>query len=265
MLAPMVSNDRAVLRGEQYAGPAHLGARIALHERFSTGSVPWTEWLYALLPEAANLTVLDIGCGSGAMWRAWADRVPLGWKVVLADLSAGMVGAALDVGPSGAVGVVADAASLPFADETYDLVLANHMLYHLPDIATGVRELHRVLRPGGALIAATNGAGHMAELGPIESSALPHLAAQLVVRDLSFSLENGAAHLETWFDDVVLHRYDDGLVVTEAAPLVSYIASMQPSLIGASERAALHHVVVRRLLDGPIRIAKDAGAFAARR
>ena len=57
-----------------------------------------------------------------------------------------------------------DAQDIPFEDDTFGCVVANHMLYHVPDLDKGLAEIRRVLKPGGKLYAATNGEAHMLEL-----------------------------------------------------------------------------------------------------
>lgn len=59
---------------------------------------------------------------------------------------------------------VADAQALPFADATFDAVIANHMLYHIPDLPRALAEIRRVLKPAGRFYASTIGREHMHEL-----------------------------------------------------------------------------------------------------
>jgi hypothetical protein len=81
----------------------------------------------------------------------------------------------------------------------------------------------------------------------------------------SFTLETGAAELARWFAHVNLRRYEDGLVVTDAAPLVAYVLS---GLFGASfsdeQSTAFRRFVEDEVAArGAIRITKDSGVFEA--
>src|SRR5262249_16734842 len=122
--------------------------------------------------------------------------------------------------------VVADAQQLPFGDAAFDRVIANHMLYHVPDRAGALAEIRRVLRPGGRFYAATNGRDHLRELGELVARFAPDWTGWAAgSNSQGFRLENGAEQLARWFPRVELRRYEDALVVTEAEPLLAYVLS----------------------------------------
>lgn len=99
-----------------------------------------------LVPEPGRLT-LDVGCGEGRVTR---DLAELGHRVTGIDASATMIAAARDADPDGDY-VLADAARLPFADGHADLVVSFMSLMDVDDMPNVVRELARVLEPGGRL------------------------------------------------------------------------------------------------------------------
>jgi SAM-dependent methyltransferase len=189
---------------------------------------------------------------------------------VLADLSPGMVGEAR--GHLCRVDrefqlAVADAQALPFLDESFDAVVANHMLYHVPNRPRALAELRRVLRPEGRFYASTVGRVHMRELGELIRAAAPNWSSWAAGEGNpeAFTLENGADQIAASFPNVELRRYDDALVVTEAPPLVAYAlsGSARAVLRGSSERAFVAAVEERLARDGAIRITKDSGLFVA--
>jgi SAM-dependent methyltransferase len=100
--------------------------------------------------------VLDIGCGYGAFVLAARREGMDARGVDLSDYELGFASATLrGEHPASAAGVFvkADALALPFADGSFDLVTAWNVLEHVPDLPRLVAEVHRVLRPGGALLA----------------------------------------------------------------------------------------------------------------
>jgi SAM-dependent methyltransferase len=284
--------DKAHVRDELYADPAKLGARIDLHARFSTNPVSLPEWELRLVDLSAVRHALDAGCGTGNFLVPLARRlVGQGGTVVGLDLSAGVLATArarVEADGLPATCQVGDVEALPFADGTFDLALANFMLYHVPDLDKGIAELRRVLRPGGTLLAATNGEGHMREVFDLGTAAcaaagVPEASeAKIFGRQearLSFSLENGAAWLGRHFAQVRLERHPDALRVTELDPLVAYYAStwaldkvVDAAAPAPEERAALGERIVegfRALVaeqlaeEGYVHVTKDAGVFVA--
>ena len=102
-----------------------------------------------------------------------------------------------------------DARAIPFERETFDAVIANHMLYHVPDRPRAFAEIHRVLKPGGRLYASTNGRNHIRELGELIIRFDPDLASWGWQPPDTFLLENGADQLSREFQHVELRRYQD--------------------------------------------------------
>lgn len=264
---------KSVLK-EQYKSSANLNARIALHQRFSTNPRGWQPWYMDQLDLPETCHILELGCGPGTLWKASLPQVKEGWRLTLTDFSPGMARDASTINdPLGRFCFASvDAQQIPFPDESFDVVLANHMLYHVPDKARVLSEIRRVLQPGGRLFAATNGKNHMTELFTLEDQLSRHLSKNESIPpremwSLSFSLENGEAMLREHFRSVALRRYEDGLRVTEAQPLVDYVLSMlnhftsqvdQPAVeeFGREIEAEIEH-------SGAIHITKDTGLFIA--
>jgi SAM-dependent methyltransferase len=150
-------SDPDVVRAE-YASEERLRRRSVYEWAVYEGPDPREHALAALL-EARPRRLLDAGCGTGEFAER-AARV-LGCRVLGVDQSEHMVELTR---ARGVDGVVASVEQLPLADNEFDAVSANWMLYHLPDLGRGVAELARVLRPGGRLVAVLNHAEHLVEL-----------------------------------------------------------------------------------------------------
>ena len=96
--------------------------------------------------------ILDVGCGTGELANRLAHR---GWQVVGLDLCEPMLHRARFKlnGYAGSVRLtVADSEHVPFADGTFDVVTCANSFHHYPHQDAVVRELHRVLKPGGRLL-----------------------------------------------------------------------------------------------------------------
>ncbi len=266
--------DPEYLRHNQYRDSANLEARAALHRRFSTGKLDWFDWVWQKLAlQPGEQRVLECGCGPGGLWAYNRARLPANCSVVLTDLSAGMVAEAREI-----LGDLprfrfetADIQQLPFPDNSFDVVVANHMLYHVPHLDQALAEVKRVLRsdenssrPNARLVCATNGDNHMRELPELaQAHNFPlHFRSQ----QLAFRLENGEALLRPFFSQIERHDYDSNLAVTEVAPLLAYALSYGEARqqITPDQLDLLRQHVASVIADqGYFHITKATGLFVA--
>lgn len=217
--------DRRQLMTQSYKTQDKLNIRIRTHQRYTHPQVDFTSWVLDKIEWRGEETAVDIGCGSGMYAEPTCQRCR---RYIAGDLSIGMV---RDLQLPGLSRLNLDAQTLPLADNVADVVLANHMLYHVPDKGAALAEIARVLRPNGALIAATNSAGNMAELFDLRQQAMQRLDLPLdpsfqrsPVADL-FSLENGRSQLEKHFLHVERHDLPSALIFPGPQPLLDYIGS----------------------------------------
>ncbi|MBN9020800.1 MAG: class I SAM-dependent methyltransferase, partial [Rhizobiales bacterium] len=173
--------------------------------------------------------VLDVGCGPGWFWASVADALPPQLDLTLSDLSEGMVEEAVErCGPlpfGHLAGVPADAMALPFADGTFDAVVAMHMFYHLADPAKGMAEAYRVLRPGGFLAVTTNGVGNMRALYALNAVfGVPPVDPA----GLAFGCEAAERLMGGRFGNVVASRHPARLRVTEPEDVFLALTSYPP-------------------------------------
>lgn len=258
--------DQDYLTQSQYKNSSNLDARIAIHKRFSTNLYGWTNWVFdqlAGLPAGSN--ILELGCGTGELWKECADRIPENWALTLTDLSDGMLDAAwrnLIFLKRGIKFEKVDAQSIPYSDKTFDVVIANHMLYHVPDRKKALAEIRRVLKDDGVLFATTVGETHLHEVYEWISHVSGGTQGMFL---LQFTLENGKEQLRDYFSHVELSRYLDSLRVTDMEVLMAYVRSMG-SFKGLSEdefcklERDLTEIMEK---NGEIVISKDSGLFKA--
>ena len=252
---------------KQYKDSRNLARRANIHHKYGRGD--WWAFVKGLLAWPEGASVLDAGCGAGWFWR---DPTPMPrLDITLLDQSAGMVAEAeknTAIGQPAAQlrGVVGDVAALPFADDSFDIVLAIHMLYHLPDPARGVAELARVLRPGGTAVVTTNGLHNFAETETLSRK----IWGSCPGRDLAqhFGLETGAPVLNAAFDAVELHPFDDRLACEDAEDVIAYVRSFPPGNTATAEELQKLTTAIADTFSqngGVYPITKRTGAFVCRR
>jgi SAM-dependent methyltransferase len=261
--------DPHFLKEQQYKNAGNLEARIRLHRDYSVQKQDWQRWVFDQLPLANGERVMEVGCGPASLWRENLDRLPAGLSVVLGDLSWGMVSQARQniTDASGFRFLSVDAQSLPYPNAQFDVLIANHMLYHVPDLQRAIGELRRVLKPGGRLFAAANGLRHMQELFDLVNEFDPR-AQRAEDFQRRFCLENAAEVLGHSFEHVRILPFDSRLEVTAIGPLVDYILSMS-SFWGIFDRSArmvshLEQFLTEKMaVEGKIVIQKAAGLAVA--
>jgi ubiquinone/menaquinone biosynthesis C-methylase UbiE len=116
-------------------------------------------WAERLVDEAGvgpGISVLDVACGTGIVARRAWDRMDGRGTVTGLDLNEAMLTVARRVGP-GIEWRQGDAADLPFADGSFDVVLCQAALMFLPDRTGALAEMRRVLAPGGTVAVAVPG------------------------------------------------------------------------------------------------------------
>ncbi len=253
----MSLSDKVVVEN-QYATADRLQTRISIHEKYSRNKQPFGEWVVRHYHLQSGEKVLELGCGTGSMWQGYA--LPENCHVTLTDLSGGMVEECrANTAHLQADYRVCDAMRLPWADGAFDVVIANMMLYHVPDIDRALSEIHRVLKPQGRFYAATHG-----EHGVVE--AVADLLGLPCSANHRFTLDNGAARLLRYFPRVHTERREDALDVTEIGDLIGYLRSMA----GMTDLAdipdeRLTEVFTANMKDGVLSLPKEYGIFVCMR
>jgi ubiquinone/menaquinone biosynthesis C-methylase UbiE len=273
---------------EQYSTDERLRARIETHERYSELREPWPAWVANQLPHPLPGPLLDAGAGNGAIFLAVAPRIPAGSRAVAFDLSPGMLAAcrtrAQAAGIAHAAFANGNIEALPFAGNTFGLAMANHMLYHVPDIPRAVAGLRRVLRPGGIFLATTGSRDDYAEMLALHGDGVRATGLPLDPRQddgviTRFSLENGANYIAPYFPDVELRKREDALLLPTVEAFMRFYLSAwiysgasgpdDPRVPPGGWNALAEWVAARAgaliARAGVFRMRKTAGAFIARK
>jgi SAM-dependent methyltransferase len=135
---------------------------------------PWAEVLLDAVAPSPGAAVLDVASGTGVVARAAARRVGTSGRVVATDISPAMIafnaGHPAEPGSAPITTAVASATELGCADGDFDIVLCQQGMPFFPDRPGAVREMHRVLRPGGIVGIAVWTPGHeVVPFGPMNA------------------------------------------------------------------------------------------------
>lgn len=210
----------------QYQNASNISARMNLHRLYATNQQGWFPWIYEQCAVADGMRVLELGCGNGALWRENIDRLPKNVRVVLNDISEGMLRDTRREMEDDRFSFRSfDCHQIPYPEQQFDLVVANHVLFYCEDLKAVLSEVRRVLKPGGKFVCSTYGATHMKEITDLVQGF--HASITLSADKLyeRFGLENGATLLAPYFQSVQMQIYEDRLLVNQAEPLIEYILS----------------------------------------
>ena len=247
----------------QYLNSTNVSARIRLHSEYSSNQEGWFPWLYRMSDIQDGMNILEIGCGNGALWMENMECIPSHVHITLSDISEGMLRDARNsINDERFSFSCFNAEKIPFEDESFDVVYANHMLFYCESIDQVIKECRRVLKKGGKLICSTYSRLHMKEITELVQEFNQEIMLSSDVLYERFGLDNGNDILNRYFESVQCIRYEDSIEINTSEPLINYIVSCH----GNQNRILIDHYrefrdfVADKVKDG-FHITKDAGIF----
>ena len=249
----------------QYRNSTNISARIRLHRLFSSNKQGWFPWIYEQCQITEGMKILELGCGNGRLWIENKAKLPADCEIILSDISEGMI---RDVRREQSLQddrfsfAAFDCHAIPYEDASFDLVIANHVLFYCKDVDRVCSEVGRVLKPGGRFVCGTYGVAHMQEVSRLVTQFDDRITLSGENLYEHFGKENGAQALAPYFAEVDWQQYEDALIVTQAEPLIEYVLSCH----GNQNQYILEkYNKFRKYVGGQIRngytITKDAGIF----
>ena len=247
---------------KQYDNSNRLNTRISIHQKYSTNKLGFGNWIYSNYNFSPNINVLELGCGTGEMWKGKIDNLPSNSKLYLTDYSDGMVTKAKELlGKHDNVFYnVVNIENILYDDLCFDRVSANMMLYHVSNIPKALSEVRRVLKDEGYFYCATYG----------ENRIVDYIANMLnfkIEEDKKiFTLQNGYEILKPYFKTVKRLDYNDSLDITNLDDLLDYLYSLDGiSAITKIDRQLLKVSLQNKMTDGVLHIPKEYGMFVCKK
>ena len=249
----------------QYQNASNISSRINLHSLYSQNKQGWFPWIFMQCHITSGLNILEIGCGDGALWTQNLARIPEDVSVTISDISSGMLrDARRAIGSSDTRFTFRafDCKKIPYKDASFDLVIANHVLFYCDNIPAVLKEVRRVLKPGGRFLCSAYGKAHMQEINQLVQNFDNRIVLSADRLYERFGRENGKDILAPFFPEIRWMPYEDSLLVPDAEPLISYVLSChgnQNQYI--LDRYKEFRSYTARKTEGGFFITKDAGVF----
>ncbi len=209
-----------------------------------------------LLEPLEKKAILDVGCGIGIPLLPFGPQFRDTPNMIGLDSSLAVLKRAQELQRQQDLPTLhlihGDAQNLPFLDQQFDLVLARHMLYHVPNIPKAVGEIVRVMKPTGLFMATTNSKYSRPELEKIHREALLLLPdASFIERGSSrFGLENGEKILGESFSSIQTIPWHGYIRYTSADDAIKYYTStlyFQHALSDSTQKEQLKNIVANEV------------------
>lgn len=256
----------------QYENANNISARIRLHKDYSTNKQGWFPWVFeqsfSIMEQKNPLTILELGCGDGTLWKENFSKIPNHATIILSDISEGMMrDARRNIGDDARFSYkVIDCKKIPYKSNAFDIIFANHLLFYCDNIDQVCKEIHRILKNDGIFLCTTYGTNHMKEITQLAQNFDSHIVLAGENLYERFGLENGESILSSHFSQIELKRYEDGIELQEAEPLIEYILSCHGNQNQyLLERYKEFRAFVEKKVQKGFHITKDAGLFLCKK
>lgn len=248
---------------KNYINAKNLDIRIKFHDQFSNNKKNWFAWLFEQIDFSTVYRLLEIGCGNGKLWQ-YNHYNLRNREIFLSDTSAGMVETAKQRLGNDYNYLTIDCNNIPFKNNYFDNIIANHVLFYLKDLNHGLLEISRVLKKGGTFYCSTYSKKHLLEINEIVKNFDDRICLSIDSLPDCFGLENGKEILLNYFSFVELRKYNDYLIVDEVQPLVDYILSChgnQTEFLTNRLQEFKSYINSLIINNNGIKITKDCGVF----
>lgn len=227
-----LESEKEILQRSRDA--SNLNEGVKLLDRFCSNKYGWYKWVFDNIEINDYDKVLEVGCGNGALWSKNMDSINKTASITLTEICEEMIEDAIEnIGISNKQFKyqITDLSKLPFEDNSFDVVIANHILFFMKDVNAVISEIKRVVKPGGRVYCSTIGKNHMKELEELMLSFSHNIRIFEDKLSSKFGLENGEEILSRYFDNVERLLYDSKFIINDYNGILEYIYSIPGNIL----------------------------------
>ena len=246
---------------------SNLYADIKLQDKFGSNTEGWYTWVFDHMDFKENDQVLEIGCGNGELWLKNINKLKSNANITLTDICEDMIRDAKENLQSEKYNFkfeVAEPSRLPYENESFDIVIADHILFYMRDLDSVLKEIKRVLKKGGYFYCSTMGNKNMNELEDLILGFSKNIRISRDKISNKFGLENGEKILGKYFKDINLNLYEDKLIINNYIDILEYIYSIPGTIleiVDTRKKEFENYVYEKIKKDKGINITINSGVF----
>lgn len=254
---------------KQYKDDSKFRKRQDFHDKYSTNKYGFRNWMFDRYKISSGNKILELGCGNALMWDKKYSELPEDTKLILSDFSEGMCKIVKDkhIEHRNVEIEQIDIQDIPYEDNTFDIVIANHMLYHVPNVDKAIEEVYRVLKKGGKFYASTLGVDGFQKYLNEKIKEFNSNMDYFNIENWLFTLKNGAEVLSKKFNDIKKYEYEDSIEIPDENELVEWIFTSTVLQDANKEHfnGLAEHFAKYKDNNGIIHIPKQIGCFIAKK
>lgn len=202
----------------QFETPDGLQTRVLFHHKHTHFKENFHEWMFNHYEFHSHDKVLEIGCGDGTLWQCNINKIPKDIEIVLSDISQKMIDESYlklhDIQQIKSY-EYADCFHLPYDNESFDIVIINHVLMYFENLKLALKEIYRVLKKGGILYCSTIASDMMKERDELLKRFDPKISFDQEILYKRFGYENGKEKLSQYFCDIELFDRKEVYEITD--------------------------------------------------
>ena len=219
---------------------SNLNANIKLQDKFGSNSESWYDWVFDKLEIQDNYKILEIGCGTGALWSRNIKKLEKmdNVKITLTDMCEDMVLETmknLNFNKNLFEFKSIDTQDIDFNDLEFDLIIANHILFYVQDIDKSLLEIKRVLKDKGKFYCSTIGNEHMNELKELTTGFNKKIDISEDKLLMKFGEDNAEKILNKYFKNINKDNHRQVLIVDELHDVLEYIYTIPGDILDVVE------------------------------
>lgn len=251
----------------QYKDDSKFSKRQGFHDKYSTNKYGFRNWMFDKYEIKENSKILELGCGNGLMWDEKYEELPKDVHLILSDFSSGMCDLVREKQKNHQNVEVKqiDIQNIPYEDNSFDIVIANHMLYHVEDVEKAIEEVYRILKPRGIFYASTLGVNGFQKYLNQKFREFNKKMDFFNIENWSFTLKNGKDVLKKKFNKIDMYEYEDSIEINDENILVEWV--LTSTVLQGIKKEKLEGLSTCFAKDkdknGMIHIPKQIGCFIA--